>query len=231
MVRLAFSAVQSGAAIPRPPCRRQWRRWRIWGRCTHRRLQICPAAPSGRSAGPPRRRRRGPALPLRRPAGSPHRMLWPMLRNTCSQGTVIGIGLVIYWGRSGPFSSNTETHRFRTMPVTWPALASRISFGPQPQQDGHALIFAPRLLPRRRRACVSRGSRQYIGHFCSAAAHGWCGPRRWPRSRRRSQRPGPPRATFRLPRRSCKKSTAVITPAASSPGTPALRPSWQPMAT
>ena len=29
----------------------------------------------------------------------------------------------------------------------------------------------------------------------------------------------------------CKKSTAVITPAVSSPGMPALRPSWQPMAT
>ena len=29
----------------------------------------------------------------------------------------------------------------------------------------------------------------------------------------------------------CKKSTAVITPAVSSPGMPALRLSWQPMAT
>ena len=138
------------------------------------------------------------------------------------------MSLSSYCGLNLPFSSLTEVHFLRITPQTLPE-SVRISFNPHP-----LFIVMPSSsvsnTSSSEAGISSLLSRQYIPKISA--------PQRFDERATSTATLPPPITTVFLPERSslwfsailCRISTALITPSASSPATPALRLPWQPIA-
>ncbi len=136
-------------------------------------------------------------------------------------------------GAKRPSSSKTLVQRLKRTPVTWPFCA-RTSAGPQPH-DRRTPSLSASATSSLEAGMMSRASRQSMSTLSA--------PRRAAVRATSSMATLPPPTTTTLPLTgwatppsSCisatlrRKSTATVTPSASSPGMLARRP-WQPMAT